>query len=238
MANITGTLQDDTIVGAYGIKDSLNGAAGNDVLYGYGDGSGIGGTPPPYLPDSGGPADNDTLSGALGADTLFGGGGNDRLDGGAGADSMDGGDQDDVYYVDNAGDVAAESNADAFGGTDLVISSVDHDLGNGIENLTLTGKATTANGNALNNSIVGNALDNALGGGGGNDTIDGGVGADFMGGGSGDDVLMSSTMPAIRSSSSAATARTPCAGCAMSTWTSTHSSTSRTASCWAARQSA
>ena len=79
---------------------------------------------------------------ALGNDTLFAGGGNDRLDGGAGADSMDGGDQDDIYFVDNAGDVAAESNADAFGGTDLVISSVDSHLGFGIENLTLTGKAT------------------------------------------------------------------------------------------------
>ena len=63
MAKITGTLLDDTIVGAFDMKDSLNGALGNDVLYGYGDGSGIGGTPPLYLPDSGGPADNDTLSG-------------------------------------------------------------------------------------------------------------------------------------------------------------------------------
>ncbi len=195
MAKITGTLFDDTIVGNFDAgdfkgRDSLNGAAGNDVLYGYGDGSGIGGTPPPYSPDSGGPTDNDTLIGGLGNDTLFAGGGNDRLDGGAGADSMDGGDQDDVYFVDNAGDVAAESNADAFGGTDLVISSVDHDLGNGIENLTLTGKATTANGNALNNSILGNALGNALGGGGGNDTIDGGAGADFMGGGAGSDTYV------------------------------------------------
>ncbi len=195
MAKITGTLLDDTIVGNFDAgdfkgRDSLNGAAGNDMLYGYGDGSGIGGTPPPYSPDSGGPTDNDTLIGGLGNDTLFAGGGNDRLDGGAGADSMDGGDQDDVYFVDNAGDVAAESNADAFGGTDLVISFVDHDLGNGIENLTLTGKATTANGNVLNNSILGNALGNALGGGGGNDTIDGGAGADFMGGGAGNDTYV------------------------------------------------
>jgi Ca2+-binding RTX toxin-like protein len=196
MAKITGTLLDDTIVGNdddngdFKGKDSLNGAAGNDVLYGYGDGSGIGGTPPLYLPNAGGPTDNDTLIGGLGNDTLFGGGGNDKLDGGIGADSMDGGDQNDVYFVDNTGDVAAESTANALGGTDLVISSVDHDLGNGIENLTLTGKATTANGNALNNSILGNALGNALGGGGGNDTIDGGAGGDFMGGGSGDDTYV------------------------------------------------
>ncbi len=190
MAKITGTMSDDTIVGAYLAKDSLNGALGNDVLYGYGDGSGIGGTPPPYLPDSGGPADNDTLNGALGADTLFGGGGNDRLDGGAGADSMDGGDQDDIYYVDDAGDLAGESNSNPLGGTDLVYSSVDHTLGTGIENLVLTGKATTGEGNALNNSILGNALANALGGGGGNDTIDGGAGGDFMVGGKGDDTYV------------------------------------------------
>ena len=188
MAKITGTLQDDTIVGNFDEKDSLNGALGNDVLYGYGDGSGIGGTPPPYLPDSGGPADNDTLNGALGADTLFAGGGNDRLDGGAGADSMDGGDQDDVYFVDNAGDVAAESNADAFGGTDLVFSSVTHTLGFAIENLTLSGKAAIDGaGNAFNNSILGNAAANALSGGDGNDTINGGAGADSMFGGKGND---------------------------------------------------
>ena len=190
MAKITGTLLDDTIIGAYLAKDSLNGAAGNDVLYGYGDGSGIGGTPPPYLPDSGGPADNDTLNGALGNDTLFAGGGNDRLDGGAGADSMDGGDQDDVYFVDNAGDVAAESNANAFGGTDLVNSSVDHSLGVGIENLVLTGKAVNGSGNALNNAILGNALANALSGGDGNDTINGGGGADSMFGGANNDVFV------------------------------------------------
>jgi Ca2+-binding RTX toxin-like protein len=192
MAKITGTLLDDTIVGNYVIKDSLSGAAGNDILYGYGDGSGIGGAPPPYLPDSGGPADNDTLNGGLGNDTLFGGGGNDRLDGGGGADSMDGGDQDDVYYVDDKNDVAAESNADAFGGTDLVISTaVEYTLGGGIENLTLTGKdAITGTGNALSNAIFGSAGDNVLVGEGGNDTLDGGAGADVLTGGLGDDTYV------------------------------------------------
>src|SRR5262245_40102648 len=191
MAKITGSLQDDTIVGANLAKDSLNGAAGNDALYGYGDGSGIGGTPPVYLSSAGGPADNDTLSGALGADTLFGGGGNDRLDGGAGADSMDGGDQDDVYFVDNDNDQAAETNSGALGGIDWVISSVGHVLGNGIENLRLTGKAVVdAQGNDLDNWIIGNAANNGIGGGIGNDTIDGGAGPDFMGGGAGDDVVV------------------------------------------------
>ena len=191
MAKITGTLQDDTIVGAYVEKDSLNGALGNDVLYGYGDGSGISGTPPVYSPDSGGPSDNDTLNGGGGNDTLFAGGGNDRLDGGTGADSMDGGDQDDVYYVDDVGDTVAESNANTLGGTDLVISSVGHVLGNGIENLTLTGKtAIDAQGNDLDNWIIGNAANNGIGGGIGNDTIDGGAGPDFMGGGAGDDVVV------------------------------------------------
>src|SRR5262245_8099460 len=197
MAKITGTLLDDIIVGNFDDgkfkgNDSLNGAAGNDVLYGYGDGSGIGGTPPLYLPDAGGTTDNDTLIGGVGNDTLFGGGGNDKLDGGIGVDSMDGGDQDDIYYVDDKSDVAAESNANALGGTDLVFSSATQcTLGGGIENLTLVGKdAIAGTGNALNNFMLGNAIDNVLNGEGGNDTLDGGAGADALSGGLGDDTYV------------------------------------------------
>ena len=48
------------------------------------------------------------LSGLGGNDTLSGGDGNDTLNGGTGADNMNGGLGNDIYVVDNAGDVAAE----------------------------------------------------------------------------------------------------------------------------------
>jgi hypothetical protein len=115
---------------------------------------------------------NDTLDGGGGDDTLDGGDGNDTLNGGAGADSMSGGLGDDVYIVDNAGDIAAE----VAGGTDTVQSLVTHALSVNLENLTLTGAATIdGTGNAKDNVINGNGGNNVLSGLGGNDTLDGGV---------------------------------------------------------------
>ena len=67
----------------------IEGGAGNDSLFG-----GIG---------------NDLLTGGIGNDLLTGGAGSDRLDGGAGADNMRGGAGNDVYVVDNAGDIVNES---------------------------------------------------------------------------------------------------------------------------------
>jgi Ca2+-binding RTX toxin-like protein len=153
---------------------------------------------------------NDTIDGAAGSDQIFGGAGNDSLrggadisadtlDGGTGADTMNGGDGNDVYWVDNAGDVAAESFADATGGTkDSVNSSVNHALGFGIEALELLGSANiNGAGNGLDNSLLGNIGANKLEGGAGadtlvggkgNDTLDGGAGVDSMAGGAGNDV--------------------------------------------------
>jgi Ca2+-binding RTX toxin-like protein len=140
---------------------------------------------------------NNTLSGLAGNDTLNGGNGNDTLDGGLGADSMNGGDGSDTYSVDNVGDVVAETFNDALGGVDTVFSSVNHTLGFGIENLTLTGVGNiNATGNGNNNVITGNSGNNTLSGlagndtlngGNGNDTLDGGLGADSMNGGDGSD---------------------------------------------------
>ncbi|HEX8256418.1 MAG TPA: hypothetical protein VF589_02185, partial [Allosphingosinicella sp.] len=101
---------------------------------------------------------------------------NNTLDGAAGADTMDGGGGNDVYVVDDAGDVAAETTAG--GGTDLVESSVNHILGNNIENLTLTGTAANGRGNAGANQIEGNHAANV---------IDGAAGADTMTGAGGND---------------------------------------------------
>ncbi|MEA5604841.1 beta strand repeat-containing protein, partial [Nostoc sp. UHCC 0252] len=92
---------------------------------------------------------NDSLFGGSGNDTLLSGAGNDILDGGAGIDSLVGGAGNDIYTVDNLGDIIVESlNA----GTDLVNSSVSWVLGDHLENLTLIGtRAITATGNNLNN---------------------------------------------------------------------------------------
>ncbi|RZS47476.1 beta strand repeat-containing protein [Sphaerotilus mobilis] len=113
--------------------------------------------------------------------------GNDTLDGGVGNDTMYGGTGDDTYYVDHAGDAPCEYVGE---GTDTVISSVDHRLGQNLtpdnvgvldflENLVLTGTANlTGTGNSLANHITGNDGNNRLDGAGGIDTLVGGLGDD------------------------------------------------------------
>ncbi|WP_375443027.1 beta strand repeat-containing protein [uncultured Nostoc sp.] len=134
-----------------------------------------------------GEAGNDTLLGGAGNDTLLGGAGNDTLDGGLGADSLNGGVGNDIYTVDNVGDIIVEGlNA----GTDLVKSSVSWVLGNNLENLTLTGtEAIDGTGNSLKNILIGNTGANTLNGVDGNDSLIGGTGNDTLLGGSGDDTL-------------------------------------------------
>ncbi len=123
--------------------------------------------------------EDNSLTGNSGNNTLYGGEGNDRLDGGAGADHMAGGRGDDIYYVDNSGDVADESGGD---GVDEVRASVSFTLGAGVEKLVLTGTfAINGTGNGEANEITGNAAANIL---------DGGAGADVLIGGAGDDIYV------------------------------------------------
>lgn len=125
-----------------------------------------------------GNADNDTLSGGLASDTL---------DGGAGADRLTGHKGDDVYIVDNAGDLTIET---ADEGIDAVFSSVTRALSANIEYLTLTGTGNIdGTGNTLGNFLYGNGGDNVLGGGAGNDVLFGEAGNDSLLGGTGNDVL-------------------------------------------------
>jgi Ca2+-binding RTX toxin-like protein len=147
---------------------------------------------------------NNTLYGLAGNDTINGGLAADYLDGGLGADLMNGGDGNDTYYVDNVGDVVAESFNDFIGGVDTVYSSVSYSLspgtvvggqGYGIENLTLTGIANiNATGNGNDNVLTGNSGNNILDGLGGNDTLNGGAGADTMYGGIGNDIYYVDSM--------------------------------------------
>ncbi|MFO1207661.1 MAG: calcium-binding protein [Amaricoccus sp.] len=90
----------------------------------------------------------------------------------------------DVYLVDNAGDIVDETGGS---GTDTVRSSISFSLANAarvlgsVENLALLGNANlSATGNALANVLTGNAGNNVLTGGAGNDTLTGGAGHDYF----------------------------------------------------------
>jgi hypothetical protein len=76
---LTGSLSDNTLVGADG-RDRLSGYSGNDTLDGGGG--------------------DDRLFGGTGTDTLLGGSGNDRLVGGDGVDALSGGIGRDVFVFD------------------------------------------------------------------------------------------------------------------------------------------
>lgn len=117
---------------------------------------------------------------------LIGNAAKNTLNGGAGADEMQGGAGDDSYYVDNAGDSVYEEEGQ---GLDRVISSISYTLGADMEDLQLSGTASTsATGNELANKLTGNSGANTLDGGEGDDELIGGLGADHMLGGQGDDL--------------------------------------------------
>lgn len=108
---------------------------------------------------------------------LSGNDANNRLDGQGGADTLSGGAGDDVYVVDQAGDVVDEA---ADSGNDTVETALaNYQLGPHVENLTLTGnQAIHATGTARNNRLTGNDAAN---------TLDGLAGADTLTGQGGDD---------------------------------------------------
>jgi hypothetical protein len=130
---------------------------------------------------------NDTLSGNEGNDTIKAGDGADSIDGGTGNDDMAGGAGDDIYVVDSPGDIVREV---ADQGADKVITTLDHALSEGVEQLQVGVDAragTKGTGNALDNLMQANDSGNELEGGGGNDQIRGGGGKDSLYGGDGDD---------------------------------------------------
>ncbi|MEW9855446.1 cellulase family glycosylhydrolase [Novosphingobium sp. M1R2S20] len=130
----------------------------------------------------------DTLTGNSLANVLIGGAGKDTLDGGAGADEMLGGISDDIYIVDDFGDLTIE---EAGQGTDTVKTLLDgYALSANVEKLILGGTANLSGiGNELGNTLTGNAGANALYGLAGTDRIYGGAGDDKLYGGEGHDFL-------------------------------------------------
>ncbi|MGY6283937.1 malectin domain-containing carbohydrate-binding protein [Methylorubrum extorquens] len=136
--------------------NTLTGGPGSDYL--------VGGVGVDVL--SGGAGD-DALIGHAGNDLLHGDDGNDTLDGGLNADHMSGGLGDDVYGVDDLGDVVIEA-SDA--GFDTVYSSISYVLPADVEAMILTGlEDLSGTGNDGANTLAGNAGHNVLTGGGGND---------------------------------------------------------------------
>ena len=97
-----------------------------------------------------------------------------------GADKLIGGSGNDVYVVDNSGDVVTETST-LVTEIDKVSSSINYTLGANLENLILTGTAANGTGNGLANMLTGNV---------GNNTLNGGAGADSLIGGLGNDVYV------------------------------------------------
>jgi Ca2+-binding RTX toxin-like protein len=118
-----------------------------------------------------------TVSSINGPNILEGRGTNDSLVGSAtdnvligkgGADNLSGGDGNDLYLVEETGDVVVEASTT---GMDTVLSYLSsYSLPANVENLYLGSGAVNGSGNELNNNLTGNALGNALNGGAGIDT--------------------------------------------------------------------
>ncbi|MCC0807828.1 hypothetical protein FPV16_16595 [Methylobacterium sp. W2] len=178
---------DDTLLGGAG-ADRLDGGAGFDVLD-YGASAAGVSVNLSTGAASGGDAAGDVLvgiervAGSRFADTLVGTLGVDLLDGRAGADSLQGLGGNDVYLIDDSGDLVFEI---AGGGADTVLAAVSYGLaaGQSIETLrTILDTGTVAidlTGNALANKLVGNDGANLLDGGAGADTLYGRAGNDIF----------------------------------------------------------
>ena len=93
----------------------------------------------------------------------------------SGADVMEGWVGNDIYFVDDPGDLVID-----FIGHDHVKASVDWTLAAGLDDLTLLGSAVTAIGNSGDNALVGTANANILDGRDGRDILTGGAGADVF----------------------------------------------------------
>lgn len=117
--------------------------------------------------------------------TLMGGNGSDLLNGKEGADILIGGIGNDSYIVDNANDITIELYNE---GIDTVRSSINFNLSENIENLTLMeGSSINGTGNISDNTITGNDSTNILMGENGKDRLNGRAGNDTLIGGNGND---------------------------------------------------
>ena len=163
---------------SYILRDNLE----NLTLIGNANLSGTGNIADNIL--TGNEANNRLLAGG-GNDTLYGLAGGDTLNGGEGADTMYGGLGNDIFTVENTGDVVVEF---ADQGFDTVNSFISYTLAANVERLMLEGLDNLNGfGNELDNTLNGNNANNYLFGDAGNDTLQGKGGADILEGGLGND---------------------------------------------------
>ncbi len=198
---ITGDAGNDVLNGGLG-KDSLTGGLGNDtyvvdqvgdtVLELSGEGTDTVVASISYALGENfenllliGP-DSINATGNTDANTITGNAGDNLIDGGAGIDVMVGGKGNDTYVVDQTGETVTELTSE---GTDTVRAAINYDISalTNIENVTLTGSALTAIGNAGANVLTGTGGANTLTGNDGEDILIGGAGADSLIGGNGND---------------------------------------------------
>jgi serralysin len=125
------------------------------------------------------------------SNTIIGNDGPNVIDGGVGADKLDAGKGNDIYVIDNTGDIITESTVAAtqidlagmqqikfgysqtgFTDIDLVKSTLSYTLPTNLEQLQLQGAGNlNATGNALNNIFYANVGNNIFDGISGNDTV-------------------------------------------------------------------
>jgi Ca2+-binding RTX toxin-like protein len=179
--NGTGNAANNTLTGN-SAANVLTGGAGNDIyVVGVGDtvveqtGGGTDAVQSSLSWTLGNNVENLTLTGDQAIDgtgntmdnIILGNNAGNFLNGMQGKDRMTGGQGNDIYIVDNAGDVVTEKPNE---GLDTILSSISYTLGANAENLTLTGTgAINGTGNSLNNVLIGNSAANRLTGGAGDD---------------------------------------------------------------------
>lgn len=165
-----GSLSDDNAI------DTLNGGAGNDLIYGWGGADILRG------------GDNDDqLFGGDGDDNMNGQNDNDMLAGGDGNDIADGGNGNDIIYGQNGDD-----NLDGDAGVDVVYGDAGNDIVDGGDgDDTLYGGVGDDNmdGDNDNDTLYGDAGNDLIDGGNGNDTLFGGTDNDDLNGQDGSDIL-------------------------------------------------
>ncbi len=202
---LRGLAGNDTLDGGEGGADSLYGGTGNDTyivrgtdakvfelanegtdnVRAYGDFTLGANVENLVLADAGegflaeGNSLNNSLTGNMWDNQLWGHGGVDTMAGGAG---------DDMYIVEQPGDMVIEA---AGAGDDRVVSLISYTLTPNVEDLQLAslGGAISGTGNALDNEMEGNGFANTLNGLAGNDFLNGGAGNDTLNGATGNDTL-------------------------------------------------
>jgi Ca2+-binding RTX toxin-like protein len=138
-------------------------------------------------------ANVENIVGTWAADVLRGTDGANILTGGYGADTMEGRGGNDIYYLDDLGDVVIEAPG---GGTDEVRLSMQiwtYVMPDEVERLRNQGDYLYAWGNALNNEMIGNYAADIFYGGDGHDMLSGAGGDDFLYGEAGHDMLSGGT---------------------------------------------